>query len=38
MKRRKMSSRKSKKLFRKTAAKSHPKNRRITMMRGGTRF
>lgn len=38
MKRRKMSSRKSKKLFRKTAGKTHPKNKKINMMRGGTRF
>lgn len=38
MRRKKLSKKKSKRLFRKTAVKVHPKNNRPKMMRGGTRF
>lgn len=37
MKRRKLKKAKSKKLFRKTAQKVHPKNLRLKPMRGGIR-
>lgn len=39
MKRKKLSRRKSKKIFKKSAGKVHPKNlKRPVMMRGGTRW